>query len=197
MGRWTRFAAAATVPLLLLVASGLAACGKSGTGGNTATQPPPSVWPLPGDPEAAAQKAGLSMLDREMLAVHYHAHLDVLVRGVHVTVPAFIGIDTKQPAITALHTHDPTGIVHIESAEDIPFTLGQFFTEWGQPLSPTQVGPVKVAEGEIVRVYRNGQHMAGGPAAMRFTAHAEIVVWLGPASEQPRVPSAYSFPPNL
>jgi hypothetical protein len=137
------------------------------------------------------------MLDREMLAVHYHAHVDVIVRGVHITVPALIGIDPQKREITALHTHDPTGIVHIESAEDIPFTVGQFFTEWGQPLSSTQVGPVKAADGEIVRAYRNGQHMSGDPAAMRFAAHAEIVIWLGPASEQPKVPSVYSFPAGL
>ena len=43
------------------------------------------------------------MLDREMLAVHYHAHLDVIVRGVHVTVPAFIGIGLVAASAALFH----------------------------------------------------------------------------------------------
>jgi hypothetical protein len=171
------------------------------TGCASSAEPPPPVdnsvlrvWPVPTDPAAAAEKAGLQMLSREMLEVHYHAHLDVIVRGVTVTVPAGIGIDPAEPAITALHTHDTTGIIHIESAEDIPFTLGQLFTEWGQPLSTTQVGPVKANAGEQVRLYRNGRVVAGNPAAYRLAAHDQLVVWLGPAGDRPEVRSSYDFP---
>ena len=182
----------AAVAVLLAVVTGCGKPASTSSGDNAA--PPPSVWPLPDDPRAAAQKAGLAMLDREMLAVHYHAHLDVLVRGVRVTVPAGVGIDGRRQLISALHTHDTTGIVHIESAEDIPFRLGQFFTEWGQPLSATRVGPVTVAGGEELRVYRNGERVSGDPAALKFTEHAEIVVWVGPAGDKPKVPSSYDFP---
>jgi len=163
-------------------------------------QPPvvtPTVWPPPADTSAAAAAAGLPLLDREMLAVHYHAHVDVIVRGLRVIVPANIGIDVPRRRITALHTHDTTGIVHIESAEDIPFTLGQFFTEWGQSLRATQVGPVVAADGEVIRVYRNGKLATGDPAKLRFVAHDQIVVWLGPSGEHPTVASTYKFPPGL
>ena len=159
--------------------------------------PVPRVWPLPADPAAAAAKAGLPMLNREMLEVHYHAHLDVNVRGVSIVVPAGIGIDPAKQAITPLHTHDPSGIVHIESAENIPFTLGQLFTEWGQPLSATRAGPVTAANGEQVRLYRNGKQVPGNPADYRFVAHDELFVWLGPANQQPQVPSSYNFPEGL
>jgi hypothetical protein len=182
---------------VVLVAAVLTACDTAGNGGPAATAPPPSVWRLPADPKAAAERAGLQMLDREMLDVHYHAHLDVVVRGVRVTVPAGVGIDAERHLISPLHTHDPTGIVHIESAADIPFTLGQFFTEWGQPLSTTQIGPVTVAEGEQLRVYRNGKVISGDPKSLKFTAHAEIVVWVGPARDQPNVPSSFDFPEGL
>jgi hypothetical protein len=185
----------AALAVLLAAVSG---CGKTGTNApNDPAAPPPSVWPLPDDPKAAAQKAGLAMLDREMFAVHYHAHLDVVVRGVRVTVPAGVGIDARRGLISPLHTHDVTGIVHIESAEDIPFTLGQFFTEWGQPLSATRIGPVTVVEGEQLRVYRNGDRVPGDPAKLKFTEHAEIVVWVGSAGAQPKVPTSYDFPPDL
>jgi hypothetical protein len=157
----------------------------------------PTVWPTPDDPSAAAARAGLEMLDREMLEVHYHAHLDVAVRGVAIQVPANIGIDVRRQRISALHTHDVSGIVHIESGVDIPFTLGQFFTEWGQPLTADRVGPVAVQPGEELRVSRNGKRQGGDVARLRFRAHDEIVVWLGPATEQPRVPTSYRFPEGL
>ena len=124
---------------LLAVAAtlSLAACTseKSGT---------PANWSAPEDATLAANRAGLPMLGSEMLQVHYHAHVDVSVRGNKITVPANLGIDRKRQTITALHTHDTTGIVHIESAADIPFTLGQFFTNGvnlSQPLRSDRSPP--------------------------------------------------------
>jgi hypothetical protein len=157
----------------------------------------PSNWAAPLDASAAAQKAGLPMLGQEMLAVHYHAHLDVIVDGRHVTVPAQLGIDNIREAISPLHTHDTTGVVHIESAKDIPFTLGQFFTEWGEPLTTQQVGPKTISSGEVLRVYRNGKPVTGDPAALKFQAHDEIAVWVGPSNATPTVPTTYKFPAGL
>jgi len=157
----------------------------------------PAAWALPADMSAAAAKAGLPMLGQEMLNVHYHAHLDVIVRDARIAVPAFIGIDQVKQRIAPLHTHDTSGVVHIESATDIPFTLGQFFTEWGQPLTATRVGPVQLTAGEQLRIYRDGTLVSGDPAALRLTAHAEIVVWVGPSTAQPDVPRQYAFAPGL
>jgi hypothetical protein len=202
-----------TIAAVLIGATAVAGCGEGGgstDGSDTATTPAagaitaapastavPPVWPLPADPSAAAAKAGLEMLDREMLEVHYHAHLDVVVRGVTIRVPENIGIDVRRQRISPLHTHDTTGIVHIESGKDIPFTLGQLFTAWGQLLTLRQVGPVAAQAGEEVRVYRNGERVSGDPGAPRFASHDQIVVWLGPASERPRVPATYKFPEGL
>jgi hypothetical protein len=180
----------------------LAACGGS-TPAPVASPPAgagapvTTAWPTPPDASAAATKAGLAMLGEEQLAVHYHVHLDVIVNDHIVPVPAFIGIDLTRRMISALHTHDASGVVHIESAKDVPFTLGQVFTEWGQALRSDQVGPVTLGAGQELRVYRNGQRVAGDPAALRLRAHDEIVVWVGPSSAQPSVPSSYAFPPGL
>jgi hypothetical protein len=67
----------------------------------------------------------------------------------------------------------------------------------GQPLTGNQVGPVAAGPGEQVRVYRNGTAITGDPAALKFAAHDQLVVWLGPAGEQPQVRSAYTFPSGL
>lgn len=186
--------------LLALAVAGAAGCTQApppvSSRPTTQAASPAPAWPLPADPSAAAAKAGLQVLDREMLQVHYHAHLDIIVRGTPAKVAANIGIDPKK-GITALHTHDYSGIVHIESAADVPFTLGQLFTEWGQPLSPTEIGPEKAGAGEQVRLYRNGTLVPGNPGAYRFQQHDELVLWLGPATEQPVVPSTYNFPPGV
>jgi hypothetical protein len=209
--RWIRIGLVAGAVLVIAAITGVIVAGGSHRPAHAAAAPtssPPTStsapsgpatadWALPADASAAATRAGLPMLGQEMLAVHYHAHLDVLVRGQTITVPAHIGIDEVRQRISALHTHDTSGVVHIESAQDIPYTLGQLFTEWGQPLTTSQVGPVHVQTGEQVRVYRNGTLVSGDPAALKFAAHDEIVVWLGPASQQPQVPTGYSFPNGL
>jgi hypothetical protein len=180
--------------LTALAAGSLAACGD-----DPKTPETPTVWRLPADPAGAARNAGLPMLSEEKLEVHYHAHLDIIVRGKKVPVPANIGIDTRQGRITALHTHDTSGVIHIESEKDVPFTLGQLFAEWGQALATSsQVGPVVMQPGEELRVYQNGQRVPGDPGQLRFMPHAEIVVWLGDASDaNPKVPTSYSFPKGL
>jgi hypothetical protein len=154
-------------------------------------------WQPPADAPAAAAQAGLPMLGQEMLAVHYHAHLDVRIAGKPVTVPAGLGIDLARQRISPLHTHDGSGVIHIESQADIPYTLGQLFIEWGQPLSAHQVGPHHLAPGEALRVFRNGRPVTGDPAALRFGEHDEDLVWVGPASAHPTVPSTYPFPQGL
>jgi hypothetical protein len=210
---------ASSVPVLsaLLVAVALALVGCAGGNGSAApagaatglaggssggARPTPAAraatdWPLPADPSAAVAEAGLPMLGEEQLAVHYHAHLDVIVNGVPVTVPAGIGIDERRQKISPLHTHDTTGVVHIESADARPFTLGELFAEWGQPFTDSQVGPVSLTGGEVLRVYRNGTPIRIAPAILSLAAHDEIVVWVGPAGATPRVPSGYAFPAGL
>ncbi len=160
----------------------------------SAPAPGSTSWAAPADASAATRAAGLPMLGEEKLAVHYHAHLDVLVDGQAVPVPAGLGIDQVRQLIAPLHTHDGSGIVHVESATDVPFTLGQVFTEWGQPLRANAVGPVALGSGRVLRVYRNGQAVTGDPAALVLHGHDEVVVWVGPADQQPQVPSSYKFP---
>ncbi len=200
----------------IAVAIGLALAGCSSTpppAGNTGQQQPsptaqssrapgpvvapePTTWALPADASAAARAAGLPMLGEEKLAVHYHAHLDIVINGTQIPVPASIGIDQARGLIAPLHTHEPDGIVHIESATDIPFTLGQLFTAWGQPLRADRVGPHAIAAGEVLRVFNNGKPVSGDPGALRLTGHAEVVIWVGPATVQPSVPATFRFPPG-
>ena len=173
--------------------AGSSASGSAGTSADVTS----TSWDRNPDQTSTAKKAGLQMLGNEMLQVHYHAHLDVIVDGQQITVPQYIGIDENAQTITALHTHDTSGILHIESGADIPFKVGQVFTEWGQPLSSTQVGPVAIGADKTVKLIVNGKEIPGDPAQYVLKAHDEIVVWVGPKDATPQVPSSYAFKPGL
>lgn len=84
-------------------------------------------------------KAGLSLTSQETLNVHCHVHLDVFVNGAPVAVPAELGINVGpdgkapphgSPGIAPLHTHDTSGVLHIEAPKEQAFTLREVFIEW-------------------------------------------------------------------
>jgi hypothetical protein len=133
----------------------------------------------------------LLVLKAEALTEHIHAHLDVFVNGASVTVPANIGIDYVARRITPLHTHDKTGIVHIESPDARPYTLAQFFAEWGIRLD-SECLDTYCQPGVSLAAWVNGAPVSGDPASVVFHAHDEIVVAAG--SPPAPVPSRYSFP---
>jgi hypothetical protein len=157
------------------------------------TLPP---WPAPADATAAARNAGLPMLSNEGNVEHIHVHVDVLNDGQPVTVPANIGIDTARRAISPLHTHDDSGVVHIESPVKREFSLGEFFSEWGVGLSADHIGGLRATDGRPLRAYVNGQPRAGDPAAIIFNQHDEIALLYGTPKPGESIPAAYDFPPG-
>ncbi len=143
---------------------------------------------------------GIEALGHEELASHYHAHLALFYKGRQLAIPYGIGIVKpfgvdhgfvgSASAIYWLHTHDATGIIHIESPDNRTYTLGQFFDVWGEPLSAGAVGGLK---GEV-RAYVDGQRFMGDPRDIPLKAHAEITLEVG----APRVtPPVYAFPKGL
>ena len=154
-------------------------------------------WAVPADVTAAVHKAGLPMLGSEGSTEHIHVHLDILVNGKAVTVPELVGIDETAGTISPLHTHDTSGVIHIESPQLSTFSLGQFFTEWDVTLSATQLGGYTAGNGNTLRAYVNGKLISGDPAAITFTAHDEIALVYGPADAKVSVPSSYAWTSGL
>jgi hypothetical protein len=119
-----------------------------------------------------------------------HAHLDLIVNGQPVTVRADIGIDQDGGRISPLHTHDTSGVIHVESPTRAQFSLAQFFTEWQVALTATQLGGLRAsdASGQL-HAFVNGRPVAGNPGAITLAGHDEIALVYGPVP--PRVPSTY------
>jgi hypothetical protein len=119
------------------------------------------------------------------------------VDGKTVTVPALVGIDEAKQQISPLHTHDTTGVVHIESPVKKDFTLGEFMTEWNVPISKDALGPLKTGGGKELRVYVNGKGQTGDPAVLKLAAHDEIAVVYGAPADKVHVPVSYNWPEGL
>jgi hypothetical protein len=154
-------------------------------------------WPAPPDASARVKAAGLPMLGQEGQVLHIHSHLDVFVDGKAVTVPPQIGIDAPSQQISPLHTHDTSGVVHIESPVQAEFTLGQFMTEWNVPIGNDILGTFKTGGGKELHVYVNGKEQTGDPASIKLAAHQEIAVVYGAPGDKVQVPSAYTWPEGL
>lgn len=138
----------------------------------------------------------LPALPEEGLALHTHQQLSVFVHGKPVPVPSGIGIHEQPPAfISSLHTHDETGIIHVESPTVETFTLGQFFDIWGVRLDSACIGAYCTDGDNTLSIFVNGEAYTGDPRTLELAAHEVIVIAYGTASELPNpIPSTYAFP---
>lgn len=165
-------------------------------GASMRTTPPP--WDPPLD-EAHVNAAGLQALGHETLKVHYHAHLDIWDQGQAVKVPAGIGFVVKNGTavgLSSLHTHDDSGVIHIESDKDVPFTLGQVFTEWGVRLTQDCVGGLCADSSHALKFFVDGKPYTGDPTQLVLKNHEEIAIQYGDPAQLPKPPSSYTFPPG-
>lgn len=170
-------------------AAGTAGAAASGSGAGTSG----GAFVLTDRPKEQVAKAGLALLPAEGMALHEHAHLDVEVNGDRIIVPAAIGI--ARTGISPLHTHDTTGVVHIEAVDANQagtFRLDQVFTEWGVAFDGRCLATYCSDGTKELRVYVDGKRVAD-PMKVPIVGGQEIVVWFGAASADVKVPSTYDF----
>lgn len=118
---------------------------------------------------------------------HRHQLLHIYNEGILVPVAANIGVDARQDVETALHTHDQSGVVHMEASKPFAATLGDLFTVWGVALGPDRIGGLKASDERPLRVYVNGRPVAD-PAAHALRKNDNIVIAYGTMDGVPRVP---------
>jgi hypothetical protein len=129
----------------------------------------------PGDPIA-----GISCDAQEGQRIHIHQHLVLLDRGKEIAIPRNVGQPAGRRCIYWIHTHTPDGIIHIEAPKDRSFTLGDFFSVWGEPLSRTGAATMHAAKGSTLRVWVDGKPFTGDPRLVALKAHTDIVIQAGP-----------------
>ena len=186
--------------------------------GPLAPAPPPGPLglegvPLPLGPALAPPRAvrlgqtvaGIPCQLAEKVAFHIHARLTIFVNGRAREVPYGIGIGpplygqsiaghgvfvSSGSCFMWLHTHAADGIIHMEAPRQTTFVLGQFFAVWGQPLSPTRVGP---ARGKVTAFF-NGKLWTADPARIPLSSALQVQLDVG----KPVVaPAHIAFPKAL
>jgi hypothetical protein len=176
-------------------------------------------WPLPSFPLSRIAAAGLVPVTGALIR-HDHVHLDVIVERRPVTIPAGVGqvepVDrgpgpcppppesrsigdcapghffTAAIALSPLHPHSTSGIVHIEADRPGTFRLGQFFDEWGVRFDASCVGAYCSGAGKELRVYVDGRRVSGDPRRLVLGNRQEIAVVFGGAGDFGSVPSEYA-----
>src|SRR5712692_2896908 len=93
---------------------------------------------------------------------HYHPNLAVTINGAVMQIPVTFNSGCPQP----IHTHDSSGILHVESDTNRDFTLNDWFLLWGNfennptiaILNSTQIWQYKVDATHHLTMTVNGQN---------------------------------------
>lgn len=145
--------------------------------------------------KARLKAIGLDALPKEALAFHIHQRMAVLVNGRGQYLPAGIGIDKNLKFISELHTHDESGIIHVEAPKARKFTLGQFFDVWGLRFSSKCLGGYCNKGDRHVMVWTDGARVHDDPRKIVLTSHLSIVVAYGTEKSVPKpIPKHFLFP---
>lgn len=148
-----------------------------------------------------------SMYDQGTITYHVHAFLGIIVNGNELALPDGIGMKNPGPDVKGfvntatcfyyIHTHDASGMIHIESPSKAAkntsiYTLANVFSIWGISVTSRNVGPY----GGTVRTYvatvplkqlvaSNYTQFSGDPHAINLYSHEAIWLEVGPTFVTP------------
>ena len=146
---------------------------------------------------------------------HVHAYLGILVNGTQVALPDQIGL--YEPGAIAngytstahcyyyIHTHDASGMVHIEAPPSIPlnssiYSLEDVLDIWGFTVGPDNIGPFDgQVRAFVARVplrtltASNYTEFTGDPNTIALYSHEAIWLEVGPAFVVPPQLPAVTF----
>ena len=85
---------------------------------------------------------------------HIHPNLKIMINGQKQEIPTNIGVKTN--CMNSLHTHDNSGVIHVESPEKRDFTLADFFAVWNKAYNKNQILDYKVDDNHLISQTVNG-----------------------------------------
>lgn len=172
------------------------------TNRNDTSSPPPGALPgeltteapWPANAAKSAARATALGLPPEGTTMHEHANVQIFVHGQNERIPTDIGIDPAAGTIQSIHTHDDTGLVHLESSESREFTLGEFFGVWGVRFTPSCLGAYCNDGDNRLQVFVDGDEVTDNLQDVQLDDQTVIVVTYGTAAELPDpIPSTFDF----
>lgn len=140
----------------------------------SSVQPPASVTPIP-TVVARPTISNVACQSTEQSNYHGHAHLTLIIKDEPVAVPANIGIAYDKKCLYWLHTHDQSGIIHIESAKKDTYTLGTFLRIWKEQFANLQY-PSELDARYGWKVYVNGRLYRGDFHSLPLFSHTLITM---------------------
>lgn len=143
-------AVAVVATVIAVATSGCSSHSTSRGGGITAgLQDTAGPWP-PEFNNLATRLQAMHLPSQSDSNYHVHAELRVYAQGRQMPVPAQIGIDPQGQFLAPPHTHDSSGIIHIDAARYFPFTPGQLFTIWSVRFTRLQLGRYVAAADNVL-----------------------------------------------
>jgi hypothetical protein len=119
----------------------------------------------------------------EQLSYHIHAHISIYINGTNVPLVANTGIApigvTSSSSVTCyywLHTHDASGVIHIESPTTKLYTLNQFFDIWEKFSSTSSTFPTQLSSSVGWVIYVNGKQVNTDFNHLQLHAHDLITI---------------------
>jgi hypothetical protein len=134
---------------------------------------------------------GIKCESMEGSVFHIHSKLDIFINGQNFTLPALIGITNN--CFYWMHTHDETGIIHIEAPIKKTFTLGEFFDIWKQKLSNNQILNYTTDSNHPLNVYINGTKVPTEINLRDIDIHAHDVIAIVYGKVPNKVPAKADF----
>ncbi len=102
---------------------------------------------------------GQCVIHEDYSKTHTHATLIIEQDGKKITIPKNLGITST--CMHPLHTHDTTGLIHMEYSLPITFYLGDFFDVMGIVMNDHQMGALKTMDGYKIEVIKNKKLVKG------------------------------------
>jgi len=172
------------------------------TNRNDTSSPPPGALPgeltteapWPANAAESAARATALGLPPEGTTMHEHANVHIFVHGQNERIPTDIGIDAAAGTIQSIHTHDNTGLVHLESSESREYTLGDFFGVWGVRFTPSCLGAYCNDGNNRLQVFLGGEEVTDNLQDVQLDDLSVIVLTYGTPAELPDpIPSTFDF----
>lgn len=96
----------------------------------------------------------LGSMSESSFGMHIHPAVHISINGMEQRIPPNIGISPG--FMHVLHTHDDSGVIHVESPELYQFKLRDFFIVWGKNFNQTCIFDYCVDDGHTLTLTVNG-----------------------------------------